>query len=414
VTAESPYFCMLPWTHLYVLPSGDARPCCEWRGPSLGNIKTSSPDRLRNGEEMLRLRRSMLAGIPVDGCSSCYKFESYGSEGSLRKWANKEFAALRPEALRAGPGALPESLPLRHLMIGFSNACNFRCRTCCAGLSSAWYEDGIRLVEKTLGKIGGAAAREYYSGLRSISVDGPEFWSAFEAMLPRLDSIHFVGGEPLISREHCRVLLRLVEKKMFHVRLLYNTNFSVTAFAGRDFFKLWTRFESVSVFASLDAMEERGEYIREGQDWAKIVSNRKRMLRACPRVRFAVVPTLSILNALHLPDFHRDWIEKGYVPIQEFLVNNILLSPAHYRARLLPPNIKRRTMEKYAGHVGYLRNRYGEGARSACRSFEAAIAAVSEDGSPADLEKFKAVTAALDEMRGRSFARVFPELTGIF
>jgi len=414
VTAKSPYFCMLPWTHLYVLPSGDARPCCEWRGPSLGNIKTSSPNQLRNGEEMIRLRKSMLAGTPIDGCSACYKREGYGGEGSLRKWANREFAALAPEALRAGPGALPKSLPLRHLMIGFSNVCNFRCRTCCAGLSSAWYEDGIRLAEKTLGKIGAAAARKYYSGLRSLSVDSPEFWSAFEALLPELDSIHFVGGEPLISREHCRVLLRLIERKMFRVRLLYNTNFSITAFAGRDFFKLWTRFESVSVFASLDAMGKRGEYIREGQDWAKTVSNRKRMLRVCPQVRFAVTPTLSILNALHLPDFHLDWIEKGYVSIQEFLPNNILISPRHYRASLLPPDLKRAAVKKYLAHIDRLRRSYGKDARSACASFEAAAAAISENGNPEDLERFKGITAALDEMRGRRFAEVFPELTGIF
>ncbi|MDE2314724.1 MAG: hypothetical protein KGL04_11190, partial [Elusimicrobia bacterium] len=127
-----------------------------------------------------------------------------------------------------------------------------------------------------------------------------------------------------------------------------------------DFFRIWPKFESVSIFASLDATGERGEYIREGQNWAQAVSNRELMLRACPQVRFAVTPTLSILNALHLPDFHREWVGKGYVSVDEFVINNILSSPRHYRACLLPIALKRRALAAYQSYTDEVAERHGE------------------------------------------------------
>ena len=38
---------------------------------------------------------------------------------------------------------------------------------------------------------------------------------------------------------------------MYHVRLIYNTNFSRTKFKDIDVFELWNKFDSVSVGASL-------------------------------------------------------------------------------------------------------------------------------------------------------------------
>ena len=60
-----------------------------------------------------------------------------------------------------------------------------------------------------------------------------------------LEEIYFAGGEPLIMEEHYRILKKLDERKMYHVRLKYNTNFSQMVYKGLDVMEMWSRFDSV-------------------------------------------------------------------------------------------------------------------------------------------------------------------------
>ena len=77
--------------------------------------------------------------------------------------------------------------------------------------------------------------------------------------------------------EHYRILKKLDERKMYHVRLKYNTNFSQMVFKKLDVMEIWNRFESVKIGASLDGMGKRGEYLRKGQSWEQVEENRKRI-----------------------------------------------------------------------------------------------------------------------------------------
>jgi len=106
------------------------------------------------------------------------------------------------------------------------------------------------------------------------------------------------------------------------VRLIYNTNFTHTNLKDRSVFEYWKLFDSVSVGASLDGSGQYGEYIRKGTEWSKIEQNRIDMMEICPGVDFYISPTLSIMNAWHLPDFHRDWVERGFIKPQDLILSN--------------------------------------------------------------------------------------------
>jgi hypothetical protein len=106
------------------------------------------------------------------------------------------------------------------------------------------------------------------------------------------------------------------------------------------------QFDSVAVGASLDDSGPRAEYIRKGTDWAVVEQNRQDMLRICPEVDFYISPTLSIMNAWHLPDFHRDWVERGLIRAQDLNVN-ILQDPPHYRIDIATIEYKQRLATKY-------------------------------------------------------------------
>ena len=135
--------------------------------------------------------------------------------------------------------------------------------------------------------------------------------------------------------EHYVILEELEKRKRFDVRLIYNTNFTKTKLKDRYVFDYWRKFDSVAVGASLDAMGPRAEFIRKGTKWSEVEANRKLMIEQCPNVDFYISPTLSIQNALHLPDFHKEWVDKGLIKPQDLNVN-ILQDPDWLRVDIAP------------------------------------------------------------------------------
>jgi sulfatase maturation enzyme AslB (radical SAM superfamily) len=235
----------------------------------------------------------------------------------------------------------------------------------------------------------------------------------WEQLIPHLDyveQIYFAGGEPLMMKEHYNILDELERRGRFDVRLIYNTNFTHVKLKDRTVFDYWKRFTSVAVGASLDAQGPRAEYIRRGTDWDQVERNREQMMAICPRVDFYISPTLSIMNALHLPDFHRDWVNRGYIKAQDLNVN-ILQDPAHFRLDIAPAEYKQQITEKYQAHLEWLRPQ--DTLQRATVGFESAINFMQATDNTELLPKFWAKTQELDRIRNESILEVIPELAAI-
>jgi organic radical activating enzyme len=67
-------------------------------------------------------------------------------------------------------------------------------------------------------------------------------WEQMQEHIPHLERIYFAGGEPLIMEEHYRLLNELVKRKMFHVNLVYNSNFSKLAYKDQNVLEIWKHF----------------------------------------------------------------------------------------------------------------------------------------------------------------------------
>ena len=391
-------FCLLPWTHLHIRTNGLSFPCCAWSGPPLGNVRSSSIAELWNSPGMKAVRLDMMSGRPVSGCSACYENEESGFL-STRQRSNIELGCHRGrERLTAADGALSR-LPVPLLDIRFSNVCNLRCRTCEPTQSSAWAADAEALG---LPVKGGPSHKPF--------ADWDSLWRELQPLLEDgLEEIRFVGGEPLLMEEHYRILDFLIARKRTDVRLNYTTNFSTLRYQGRDVIDLWARFRNVHVAASLDGSGRRGEYLRKGLRWDTVEANREEMLRRCPDVKFSISVTVSIFNALHLPDFHREWSKKGYIEHDEFALN-MLVAPAIYQAQALPPVLKRRVLEAYRRH----RESFLDAAEPAARDFAAAASFMAAQDRSELLPEFVAMTRRLDALRGEDCREVFPELAALF
>ena len=399
---ESKTFCILPWIHMHVFPDGRAYPCClsdMWN--PVGSVRENSMAEIWNDVPMKTMRQNMMEDKPCKECTKCYEQEDNGFV-SMRNCSSRDFGQHVTLVDNTEPdGTLPD-FKLRYYDVRFSNLCNFRCRSCGPLFSSNWYNDHVKLYNRKPDVLGREMARIEYAGQHKY-----DMWEQMEQHIPFLEQVYFAGGEPLIMEEHYMILKELVKREMFHVRLTYNTNFSEIFYKDQDVMELWKLFDMVSIGASLDASHARGEYIRKGQDWAQTVLNRERMLRICPKVDFYVSSTVSIYNAGHIPEFHREWVDRGLIRPMDWNIN-VLQGPNFERASILPRLYKDQIIEKLESHIAWLEPL--DKLNRAVQGYRALVTFINqEEYSPAALARFFKMNDPLDQIRNEHFETVFPE-----
>ena len=392
---DSKTFCIYPWIHLHAYPTGEAYPCChaEMAYP-VGNTRFKTLEEIYRDAPMRELRKDMLNERYNPACNRCYEQEESGFF-SGRNSANKHHGH---HVKRIDD----DKFQMSYWDIRFSNLCNLSCRSCGHIFSSSWYQDQAQL-----------AGGDWKDRNRALNYAGRTETDMWEQLVPHLDyveQIYFAGGEPLMMAEHYNILDELERRGRFDVRLIYNTNFTHVQLKDRTVFDYWKKFKSVAVGASLDAMGPRAEYIRKGSNWNTVEHNRMQMLEICPDVDFYISPTLSIMNALHLPKFHREWVKKDYIKPQDLNVN-ILQDPAHLRIDIAPTKYKRVIQADYEDHLDWLRPQ--DPLQRATVGFESAINFMTATDNSDLLTKFWSKTKELDDLRRENIFNVLPELRAL-
>ena len=399
---ESKTFCMYPWVHLHAYPTGHAYLCCmtDMEFP-IGNFKNNTMREIWNDQPMREVRKAMLTEKSVDACTRCYEQEANGFM-SGRLSANKHHGHHIKKVAKTQADGTFEDFELTYWDIRFSNLCNLSCRSCGHIFSSSWYQDQAKLA--------GPEWKKTHKVLNYAGRFETDAWEQLVEHIDHVEQIYFAGGEPLLMDEHYRILDELVRRKKFDVRLIYNTNFTHTELKDRSVFEYWKLFDSVSIGASLDDCGARAEYIRKGTDWAVVEQNRRDMMRICPNVDFYISPTLSIMNAWSITDFHRDWVEKGLIEPQDINVN-ILQDPPHYRIDIAPAEYKQQLKTKFLNHINWLKDR--DPLQRATVGFESAINYLMATDNTHLIDTFWRKTHELDDIRKENILNIIPELAAL-
>ena len=397
---KSDNFCMLPWMHLHAFPDGRAYPCCFAIDKyPVGDLNKNSIEEVFNDSKMREMRLNMLSNTPSRQCGKCYDQEKSGFF-SLRLSSNKHFGhniGMIDNTQADGTA----DFVIKYWDIRFSNLCNFACRSCGTWFSSNWYEDHKKLTGKP----------PDHAKIMRVGRTADDIWNQMLTQFDHVEQFYFAGGEPLIMEEHYKILKELDRRKMYHVRLIYNTNFSKLIFKDMDVLELWNKFDSVSVGASLDAMGPRAEYMRKGTVWADIEANRKRMQELCPHVDFYISATVGLINALHVVDFHRTWSEQGYIKPQDFNFN-LLQFPFWQRIDLLPESMKQKVKEKYESHIAWLKPQ--DHLTRATKGFQSGLDYMMRRDKFEQIEEFKSGMKKLDNIRNENILETFPELAELY
>lgn len=392
---ENKSFCMLAWSGINIEPNNRVRPCCEFQG-KLGDASTQSLGEIWNSYSWKQIRQRMLAGETVDGCQRCYEKEKMGRD-TLRKSSNRALINKINLVDQTESTGHLDRFELGYWDIRYNNLCNLACRSCGPYSSSSWYQPA-----KKFGLI-----KQKRSPILIAGRDENDLFNQIIQHVDHVEKIYFAGGEPSMIEKFYEILETLDRHGRNDVHLCYNINMSRLSLKNKSLLELWQKFPRVSVGASLDGEHRRGEYLRQGLVWQDVLDNRRDMIKRCPQVDFYISATTSILNVLHLPDFHKSWVDLELIKPEDFNLG-ILFTPTYLRVDRIPLEMKKLIQERYAQHLEWLIPRDTVG--RATYGFRSILSHIEKDVR-FDREKFWNNVNLLDQYHGTDMLEIFPELT---
>jgi len=391
---DSKIFCMLPWAGINIESSNIVRPCCEFQG-SLGDSSKHSLDAIWNSDAWKQVRQDMLANVPIKACQRCYDKEKMGRD-TLRQSSNRLLIdQIALTDLTKADGHL-DAFQLSYWDTRYSNLCNLACRSCNPGASSSWYGPALEI-----GRIKNDRSPMLIAGRSEDDI--------FDQIIHHVDhvkQIYFAGGEPSMIDKFYEILEILDAHGRNDVQLTYNINMSRLTLKNRSFLSLWKKFPKVSIGASLDGEYKRGEYLRQGLVWQDVVTNRRMMMDECPHIDFYISATASVLNALHLPDFHRSWVDQDLINPEDFNIQ-ILFEPRYLRIDHGSAELKNKIKQAYHYHLQWLMPRDSVG--RATYGFQSVLSYI-ENEQDFDSNDFWSNVNLLDRYHGTNLLDIFPEL----
>ena len=310
-------YCSKLWDHQYIHMSGSFRFCCATNdniNNNKGNryhINDTSLENVWNSEHVRNTRLRMIRGEEISECKKCVEQESRGY-ASMRSTANKQ-QNFNKTGQDGTVSVMPTSMELH-----YGNVCNLKCRMCSQNYSN---QIGKELLEI------GVNDKEFLSWTmkqsgnvnnwtNNLSVEYKWFENEKnknklnEFISKNINDLIVIGGEPTIIPEfyelfdYCDKQDTLKEKEFTIVTNLTNTN-------PRMLDRL-PKLKSWTIWASMDGIGERTEYIRYPSNFKKIQENLnvyKSLLNQYKNGRIVFSPAIQLLNIDHLDEMLEWFIE---------------------------------------------------------------------------------------------------------
>ena len=388
---DKPYFCILPWMHLYINPKGKLLPCCVANDKKpFPMVTDGSFEEIYNSESMNKLRQNMLNDIPSSVCEYCYKLEKYGSH-SHRKHSNYRYFEPRLKDVvdnTKEDGSLSE-INVLYFDIRFSNVCNYKCRMCGPLYSTKWYEDADLLGWRI-------KPTDNFVSIDNIK----NFCHVNSQYLKSIKYIYFAGGEPLVQQQHYEFLEWCIENQI-DAEIYYQSNGSVVKYGKYEIFDLWKKFKKVTFSVSIDGLGYMGEYIRSGFKTDTVDNNLTKICQFMGNNKEITVNcTFMAYNAFFATEFFDEMSTKDWVLISN-VYTQLLIGPEYLQPKVLPKEIKEVAIEKIKTSKWF--SLYP-------KKFEQLISNLQEDSTDMLWKQFVDYTKKIDDRRDQNILNFFPEL----
>jgi pyruvate-formate lyase-activating enzyme len=313
---------------------GRVQSCCEAHedAPSLQQIK-SHPVGFFNYPQIIKDRKSMLAGEKIAGCQSCWSAEERGLISRRLRSANTEF-------LDSVDNAVPQELS-----IVISNTCAMTCVYCCKKFSHSWRADLVNHGDYSYNNSQRYTVTDRDRVLYRLSQSQlvstefyPLIWNQISTVLDSIKVLRISGGEPFLSND----LLNLLNQvKDYNIEVTLNTGLGVSPARLERFIKPLQTIKNLTVWISGENTGDSYEFVRYGNSYENFKNNIDMLVSNGINVKYwCAVSNISIFNFLDFVDAHCQSAQKTFRidPVSEpsFLAPNIVddLSKQQFLARL--------------------------------------------------------------------------------
>jgi MoaA/NifB/PqqE/SkfB family radical SAM enzyme len=296
---NSKTFCIAPWAHSVVTPSGNMAPCCVWKGKSDYNYKEF--DAWINSDDMRTLRQKLHSGTFVDSCNPCYSQEKYGRL-STRQVYNVEFSKFIDLKKLDTKDWKADSDDICTLDLKLGNLCNLKCVMCNGNYSSQLMTE-YKQYKNKFDELGYSVQGVDKDFSWPLSSEFREFLSKFEE---NLKWIKFTGGEPTLIPYVFDFLSEVKHPSGITVSLITNgTTYN------DQLFEVLKKFKTVWVTVSLEGIGNHNDMIRYNSEWDKVEHNILKY-KKISNVRFVINHVLQAFSV------------KTFIPLLDWCENNDL------------------------------------------------------------------------------------------
>ena len=317
-------YCHAAMSSYSVHGNGRVRPCCMSKvstntympGTDFGSFKNTQDfvngntiEDFINDPALMDIRRAMINGEKHQACKECWKLEERGVQ-SFRQIQNELYQEDIQHTLELinDEGYLDKAA-ITYLDVTLGNVCNLKCRSCNPWASHSWIEEGPTVPHSEF--------TETTYKVAVMSSKNPWFMTAFyngyfDTVLSRVKVINFLGGEPLVVKEHYDWLEHIVTQGWAkNISLQYNSNGTTIP---KRVLELWTQFKHVTVSLSLDAVGDLAYYVRYPSKWHVIQKNVGKLANHAREYKNLNVQTHMTLSCLNLHDLPNmlDWCKQQY------------------------------------------------------------------------------------------------------
>ena len=309
-------YCAKLWNHQYIHTSGSMRFCCatvdnivDKNGARL-HINDCSLEKVWNVDHVRQTRLKMIKGQSVPACKKCVDQEARGYE-SMRETQDME----KNFSITDEEGHV-EKFP-RSMELHFGNLCNLKCKMCGQQYSNQIGKELVEIGKKESGFVEWLTKESGNVNIwtNNLSVEYRWFQNRkikdklFSYIAQNIKTITVIGGEPTVITEFWELLEYLDGRnqlKNMSITLttnLTNINSKLTKWLPK--LKRWI------VWASVDGIGERTEYIRYPSNFKKVCDSLDFYKGLLDHNNGSIVlsPAIQLLNIDQLDDILRWWLD---------------------------------------------------------------------------------------------------------
>ncbi len=283
------WFCVHPFAEMFIELDGSYKACC-LAEKSGQHIATTSIKDWMQSDNLNKLRQQMLD--PSKGrdaieknCVRCVSDEKrYGKSrrthhmwresNSKNRWDRIERHVRMFE--KTGVWDFDERI-MQIQLKSFGIECNLDCHMCNHDSSSmridmmnkhnVYSEKMFGSMEKTQRKI-----KLVEDNLNKI--DKKSVVEQIKELVPYLNSIKIIGGEPLIMKKYFDFLSEILKTgHAEHITVKFQTNLTKLGEGNHKFINFVPHFKQTSFTASIDGVGQYAEYLRRRSNWQEILDN---------------------------------------------------------------------------------------------------------------------------------------------